>query len=104
MIVEEPVIRSGERSVAGLCARLETRQAAICVVGLGYVGLPLAIALAEAGFPVRGLDVAADKVAQLQRGASYILDVPEAAVARQRQAGRFLPHTDPTLALAGAEV
>ncbi len=83
---------------------IETRQAEICVVGLGYVGLPLAISLAEAGFRVRGLDVAADKIAQLRQGRSYIMDVPDEAVDTQRQRQRFEPHTEAALALRGADV
>src|SRR5690349_17206592 len=83
---------------------IRTRQAEICVVGLGYVGLPLAISLAEAGFRVRGLDVAADKVAQLREGGSYVMDVPGEAVARQRQEGRFHPYSEAGEAIGGADV
>jgi UDP-N-acetyl-D-glucosamine dehydrogenase len=83
---------------------IDTRRAEICVVGLGYVGLPLAISLAEAGFSVRGLDVAADKVQQLREGQSYILDVPDASVALQREQGRFRPETDAAAAIAGSHV
>jgi len=52
-----------------------------CVVGLGYVGLPLAVALAEAGVSVVGFDVNRERVAGLQAGRSGIEDVPDAAVA-----------------------
>jgi UDP-N-acetyl-D-glucosamine dehydrogenase len=51
------------------------------VVGLGYVGLPLAVAFAEAGFHVVGIDVDADKVASLNRRESYIEDVPSQTLA-----------------------
>src|SRR5687767_15023353 len=51
-----------------------------CVVGLGYVGLPLAVALAEAGIDVVGYDVDPLRVAELQAGRSGIEDVPDAAV------------------------
>jgi len=52
-----------------------------CVVGLGYVGLPLAVALAEAGVEVVGFDVSGTRVAELQSGRSGIEDVPDAATA-----------------------
>ena len=52
----------------------------IGVIGLGYVGLPLAVAFAEAGHEVTGLDLAADKVEALNAGRSYIEDVPDSAL------------------------
>jgi len=56
------------------------------VVGLGYVGLPLAVAFAEVGHEVIGLDVDASKISSLQAGSSYIEDVPDAAIAENAQA------------------
>ncbi len=58
-----------------LMDRFRNKQAVVGVVGLGYVGLPLAVALAESGLRVIGLDLDADKVAALQRGESYIEDI-----------------------------
>ena len=55
--------------------KLETRQARIGVIGLGYVGLPLAVEFSRAGFDVTGFDVDASKVAEINAGRSYILDV-----------------------------
>ncbi|MCC2672633.1 MAG: nucleotide sugar dehydrogenase [Armatimonadetes bacterium] len=98
------MVLSEQGTTAQLRGLIDTRRAEICIVGLGYVGLPLAISLAEAGFPVRGLDVAEDKVQQLRDGQSYIIDVPDEAVARQRNAGRFRPETDPAAAINGADV
>lgn len=46
------------------------------IVGLGYVGLPLAVAFAEAGLPVVGIDTDPDKIAALNSGESYVEDVP----------------------------
>jgi nucleotide sugar dehydrogenase len=54
-----------------------------CVIGLGYVGLPLAVALAEAGVSVVGFDVNRERVAGLQAGRSGIEDVPDTAVTTQ---------------------
>jgi UDP-N-acetyl-D-glucosamine dehydrogenase len=59
-----------------LLSRLSDRTAKIGIIGLGYVGLPLAVAFAEVGFDVIGLDVSADKVNQLNGGTSYIPDIP----------------------------
>jgi UDP-N-acetyl-D-glucosamine dehydrogenase len=60
-----------------LLDRIESREARIGVVGLGYVGLPLAVAFAEAGFRVTGVDVDPRKVSSLNEGSSYIADVPD---------------------------
>ncbi len=51
-----------------LLSRIYDRTAVVAVVGLGYVGFPLAVAFAEKGFPVAGIDVAGRKVAALPRG------------------------------------
>ncbi|HEX8969495.1 MAG TPA: nucleotide sugar dehydrogenase [Chloroflexota bacterium] len=55
---------------------LRSRAARIAVLGLGYVGLPLAVAFARAGFTVQGIDVDARKIDGLRAGRSYIADVP----------------------------
>src|SRR5262249_50722161 len=59
-----------------LLDRISTRQARIGVIGLGYVGLPLAVEFARAGFQVVGFDVDAHKVGELNAGRSHIPDVP----------------------------
>lgn len=58
-----------------LLQKIRDRSAVVAVVGLGYVGLPLAVAFAERGFTVIGIDVSAHKVESLQRGESYVQDV-----------------------------
>ena len=58
----------------------------IGIIGLGYVGLPLAVAFAEAGCDVVGLDVDGDKVAALNDGRSYIEDVPSSRPGAARRA------------------
>lgn len=58
-----------------LNAKFQRREARVAVIGLGYVGLPLAVAFAQAGYDVVGIDVDAAKVASLNRGESYIGDV-----------------------------
>jgi UDP-N-acetyl-D-glucosamine dehydrogenase len=64
-----------------LLEKIETRQGVVAVIGLGYVGLPLAVAFAEAGFRVIGIDIDEERVAAINRGASYISDVPSDQVA-----------------------
>ena len=77
-----------------LLEKIRTRQARLGVVGLGYVGLPLAVEFAQAGIEVVGIDVDARKVAAITRGESYIPDVPSATVAALAQAGRLSATTD----------
>ncbi len=60
-----------------LLYKFAKRTAAIGIVGLGYVGLPLAVEFAEAGFCVLGLDIQAEKVRQINSGGSYIPDIPD---------------------------
>lgn len=74
--------------------KVERRQATVAVIGLGYVGLPFAVALAESGLTAFGLDIDHEKVDRLRRGLSYLLDVPAAAVATQVESGRLVPVTD----------
>jgi UDP-N-acetyl-D-glucosamine dehydrogenase len=77
-----------------LATRIRTREAKCGVVGLGYVGLPLAVELGKAGFQVTGFDIAEEKVAQLNAGKSYVQDVPSSDVAALTQSGRFRATTD----------
>jgi UDP-N-acetyl-D-glucosamine dehydrogenase len=74
--------------------RLRTRTARTGVVGLGYVGLPLLVELARSGFAAVGIDLDPRKVESVNRGESYIRDVPSAELARLRDAGRVSATTD----------
>ena len=58
-----------------LLKKIEDRTISAGVVGLGYVGLPLAVEIAEAGFRTVGFDLLEDKVAKINRGENYISDV-----------------------------
>jgi UDP-N-acetyl-D-glucosamine dehydrogenase len=69
-------------SGALLMKKIATRQAVVSVVGLGYVGLPLTVAFAEAGFRVVGIDVDKRKVAGLNAGQSHVSDVPSERLAK----------------------
>ncbi len=70
------------------------RTARIGVVGVGYVGLPLAVVFAEAGFDVIGVDPIEEKVAAINRGESYILDVDSARVKDLIERGKLSATTD----------
>lgn len=79
---------------ATLLAKIHSRQAKMAVIGLGYVGLPLAVEFAKAGFSTVGIDVDARKVEAIQAGRSYIGDVPEADLGELVRGGRLTAATD----------
>ena len=79
---------------ARLTRRIENRSAHLGVIGLGYVGLPLAVEFGEAGFRVSGIDVDENRVRTLEKGRSYIQDVPTSAVRALTRAGRLAATTD----------
>ncbi|MCD4689833.1 nucleotide sugar dehydrogenase [bacterium] len=74
--------------------KLESRQARLGVIGLGYVGLPLSMEFARAGFTVVGIDTNEEKVRQLMAGESYIPDVPGEWVKEAVESGAFTATTD----------
>jgi UDP-N-acetyl-D-glucosamine dehydrogenase len=77
-----------------LLERIERRQARAGVVGLGYVGLPLAVELAQAGFEVTGIDLDERKIAAINEGRSYIPDVATSDVHALTQSGRLRATAD----------
>ncbi|GAB4112661.1 MAG: nucleotide sugar dehydrogenase [Roseiflexaceae bacterium] len=85
---------SGADYMAQLLARIEDRSARVGIIGIGYVGLPLAMVFAEAGFRVTGIDIGTERVAALNAGHSHIPDVPSEQVARFRAEDRFVATTD----------
>jgi UDP-N-acetyl-D-glucosamine dehydrogenase len=74
-----------DRSFRDLFARIQGRTAQVGIIGLGYVGLPLAKAFAARGFPVLGFDIDPVKVEKLKRGESYIGHIPSDAVREMRR-------------------
>lgn len=77
-----------------LIERLRTRQARVGVIGLGYVGLPLAVEFARAGFRVVGVDLDAEKVAAINAGRSYIPDVGADVISQVVSSGNLSATTD----------
>jgi UDP-N-acetyl-D-glucosamine dehydrogenase len=77
-----------------LIERFASKTAKIGILGLGYVGLPLAVVFAEAGFTVTGIEPMQEKVAALKRGESYVLDVSSGTVAKLIKSGKLIPTTD----------
>ncbi|MDH5199104.1 MAG: nucleotide sugar dehydrogenase, partial [Gemmatimonadota bacterium] len=92
--------RSAEQT---LIQKAADRSAVFGVVGLGYVGLPLAVEIAAAGYRVIGFDVKDDVVRQLNDGTSHIQDVPTARLAPFVADGKIRATTDAT-DLAGADI
>ncbi|MBI1881898.1 MAG: nucleotide sugar dehydrogenase [Chloroflexi bacterium] len=77
-----------------LLTKITDKSARIGVIGLGYVGLPLATGLAKCGYPVTGLDASQPKIASLNQGQSYIPDVSSADVAALVEANTLKATTD----------
>src|SRR5688500_11878234 len=81
-------------AVVTLKDRIRNRQASVGIIGLGYVGLPLAVEFALHGFDVTGFDVDAWKVAEINSGRTYIGDVKGEDVAQSVRAGKLRATTD----------
>jgi UDP-N-acetyl-D-glucosamine dehydrogenase len=80
--------------VSDLIARIAARQFTIGIVGLGYVGIPLALTACKAGFHVIGFDIDEPRVAQINRGESFIKHIPTSAINEAVKDGRFVATTD----------
>jgi UDP-N-acetyl-D-glucosamine dehydrogenase len=81
---------------------IESRKATASVIGLGYVGLPLAMEILAAGFNVIGIDLDRKKIAALKEGKSYIRDIDDQVISKAISSGRFFPTADFS-ALANAD-
>jgi len=80
--------------VVNLKDKIRDRKARVGIIGLGYVGLPLAVEFARGGFDVTGFDVDSAKVDDINAGRSYILDVKSEDLAASVKAGRLRATTD----------
>lgn len=92
-----------ENPIEALARRIDTREAITGVIGLGYVGLPLAVSIARASFPTIGFDVDGSKIEALLRGDSYIEAVSASELTRQVKDGSLSATCD-FEALAGCDV
>lgn len=79
---------------AELLSVIQSKRAKAAVIGLGYVGLPLAMSIARAGFTVMGFDIDASKIDAIDARKSYIEAVPDAVLQSECEAGRFAATTD----------
>ena len=77
-----------------LLDKIAAKEARVAIIGLGYVGLPLAVAFGEAGFSTTGVDIDEGKVRDLNAGTSYIEDVPSLHISRLVADGRLWATTD----------
>jgi UDP-N-acetyl-D-glucosamine dehydrogenase len=74
--------------------KIRTRRARVGIVGLGYVGLPLAVEFAKAGFTVTGIDISGEKTRRVNAGDSYVGDIPSSTLAPLVEAGKIRATTD----------
>lgn len=81
-------------SKTALLQKIESRQAVIGVIGMGYVGMPLAVEFAAAGYKVIGVDVVQEKVDLVNKGVSYIPDIPTETLARLVSSGHISATSD----------
>ncbi|WP_134681582.1 nucleotide sugar dehydrogenase [Paracoccus ravus] len=89
---------------AKLMSRIQTREARAGVIGLGYVGLPLAVTLVNAGYPVTGFDIDPAKIALISRAHSYIQAVTSDMLAGALATGRFSATADFAARLSECDV
>src|SRR5476649_102247 len=92
MLLETPLAIDATAQV--LAEKIRSRRARVGVVGLGYVGLPLAVEFARAGFDVTGIDLSEEKIRRVNAGDSYIGDIPSATLAPLVEAGKIRATTD----------
>jgi UDP-N-acetyl-D-glucosamine dehydrogenase len=94
MATDEPRAASRGRHEAALIAKARDRSALIGIVGLGYVGLPLAVEFAEAGYTVLGFDVTRRVVDGINAGHSHVQDIPTPRLAALVKSGKISATTD----------
>src|SRR5882762_1528424 len=94
--------RDASRSAEALIEKIRSRQAKLAVIGLGYVGLPLACEFARGGITVEGIDVDSGRVAGLKSGRSHVQDVPDEHLTALIRDGILRP-TDDFSVLAGCD-
>src|SRR5437763_13406599 len=96
-MTSQPKNSSSVDHATSLSQRIAAHTARISIVGQGYVGLPLAVEFAQAGFPVTGLDTDPDRVATRASGRSPVRDVPSEQLQALLRAGRYHATTEPAI-------
>lgn len=94
MSSEKPTDFAASPAFVQLRDRIANRTARVGVIGLGYVGLPLAVEFASAGFDVTGIDILQGKVDEFNRGHSYVQDVPDSVFGPLVSSGKLRATTD----------
>lgn len=89
-----PFVSDRPQTLTEQLARIATNNYRVGIIGLGYVGIPLALTACNAGFPVVGFDIDARRVAQINRGESFIKHIPTSAIAAAIKEERFRATTD----------
>lgn len=74
--------------------RITNKTAKIGIVGLGYVGLPLALEFSKKGFSVHGIDISAEKISMLKRGENYIEDLNDEEIREAVRSGKLIPENN----------
>lgn len=74
--------------------KIISKEASVGIVGMGYVGLPLAMAFAQAGFKTYGIDINSEKIEKLKSGISYIEDISSGEIKAFLKSGKFIPVSD----------
>ena len=85
---------ASEATATILAEKIRTRRARVGIVGLGYVGLPLAVEFARAGFTVTGIDISKAKTERVNAGDSYVGDIPSSTLAPLVESGKLRATTD----------
>src|ERR1041385_7948903 len=88
------MIEIADKTTDSLRSLLEARTAKIAILGLGYVGLPMALEFIRAGFPVTGIDVDPERCSELAAGRSYIADLTNDDIVGAFETGRFEATSD----------
>ncbi len=91
----DKIMKGSSLSLASFLSNVRSRKALVGIVGLGYVGLPLARTFCAAGFKVLGLDVDPSKIEKLNRGKSYIKHIPSSLIKQLVKQGKFRPTSNP---------
>ena len=92
--LERTAVSTAATAAALLEEKIRSHSARVGVVGLGYVGLPLAVEFAKAGFAVTGIDIIAEKTRRVNAGDSYVGDIPSSVLRPLVESGMLRATTD----------